>query len=134
MKQKTILKQSKASKITKRKNFEIKFYESLLDKRSDFISVLIPLGDAYTRKGFYQKGLSVDRKLSRLLPDDTIVHYNLACSLSLVGEPNKALGELKKAILLGYDDFLYIRKDPDLANLRELPEFKSFFAKLKKLI
>ena len=61
------------------------------------------------------------------------VHYNFACSLSLVGKPKEALEELKKAVLFGYDDFSYIDKDGDLDNLRKLPEFKSFFAKLKKL-
>ena len=134
MKQKAGLKEVKASKTIKRKDFEIKFYESLIEKTPDFISVLIPLGDAYTHKGFYQKGLAVDKKLSRLLPNDPSVRYNLACSLSLVNKPEEALGELKKAVLLGYDEFSYIRKDSDLANLRKLPEFKSFFIKLKKLI
>lgn len=134
MKQKAELKEVKINKIIKRKNFEIKFYESLIEKAPDFISVLIPLGDAYTRKGFYQKGLVVDRKLSYLLPNDPVVRYNLACSLSLADKPEEALGELKKAVLLGYDEFSYIRKDSDLANLRKLPEFKSFFAKIKKLI
>ena len=117
----------------KRKDFEIKFYENILKERPDFVNVLILLGDVYTKKGFYREGLAVDKRLAKLKPDDPLIHYNLACSLSLSGRPKEALEELKKAILFGYDDFSYINKDYDLKNLRELPEFKMFCAKLKKL-
>jgi len=133
MKEKVLIKSNKFRKTTKRKDFEIKFYEELLGQNPDFINVLIPLGDAYTRKGFYQEGLAVDEKLIQLLPNDPIVHYNLACSLSLVGRPNEALGKLKKAVVFGYDEFSFMSKDSDLESVRELSEFKSFFSKLKKL-
>lgn len=117
----------------KKKDFEITFYENLAKERPNFVNVLVSLGDAYTRKGFYHEGLAVDRKLARLKPDDPIIHYNLACSLSLMEKPNEALKGLKRAILFGYNDFSYIREDPDLKNLRKLPEFEVFFAKLKRL-
>jgi tetratricopeptide (TPR) repeat protein len=117
----------------KKKDFEIKFYEGLLQKRPDFIDALITLGDAYTRKGFYQEGLEVDRKLAKLKPEDPIVHYNFACSLSLTEELEQAFKELKKAVLLGYDDFDYILKDSDLENLRKHPQFNDFFQKLKRI-
>ena len=128
-----LIKSNKSRKTTKRKDFEIKFYQGLLKQQPDFINVLIPLGDAYTRKGFYQEGLAVDERLAQLLPNDPIVHYNLACSLSLVGQPNEALAKLKKAVVLGYDEFSFLSKDSDLKNVRELSEFKSFFSKLKEL-
>lgn len=128
-----MIKSNKSRKTTKRKDFEIKFYQGLLKQQPDFINVLIPLGDAYTRKGFYQEGLAVDERLAQLLPNDPIVHYNLACSLSLVGQPNEALAKLKKAVVLGYDEFSFLSKDSDLKNVRELSEFKSFFSKLKEL-
>jgi hypothetical protein len=95
--------------------------------------VLISLGDTYTRKGFHKEGLSIDRKLARLKPKDPVIHYNLACSLSLLGKLNQSLQALKKAVFLGYNEFTYILKDPDLKSIRELPKFKSFFAKLKRL-
>ena len=133
MKKEILIKKNKLKKITKRKDFEIKFYEELIKKHPNFTSVLIPLGDAYTHKGFYQEGLAVDKKLARLLPNDPIVHYNFACSLSLVGRPSEALTELKEAVLLGYNEFSFMSKDTDLKKVRELSEFKSFFSKLKKL-
>jgi len=115
----------------KRKDFEIRFYENILKECPNFVSLLMALGDIYTRKGFFQEGLAVDERLADLRPDDPVIYYNLACSLSLVGRPKEALEGLKKAILFGYDDFSYIQKDPDLENLRKLPEFKSFFSNLK---
>tara|TARA_B100000315_G_C14529389_1_gene565402 strand:- start:974 stop:1381 length:408 start_codon:yes stop_codon:yes gene_type:complete len=133
MKKKTLLKKSKATKSEKKKSFEIKFYESIIRERPDFIGALIPLADAYTKADFYREGLVVDKKLSALKPADPVVHYNLACSLSLTGKPKEALGALKKAVLLGYSDFKYILGDSDLVSLRELPEFGTFFSKLKKL-
>ena len=117
----------------KKKDFEIKFYEGILKKRPNFIEVLSLLGDSYTKKGFYEEGLAVDKKLASLKPDDPIVHYNLACSLSILGKTKAALVELKKAALFGYDDFSYMDKDRDLENLRKLPEFQKFSAKLKNL-
>jgi tetratricopeptide (TPR) repeat protein len=118
----------------RRKTFEIKFYENLLKRNPNFVEVLVSLGDAYTRRGFYREGLEVDKRLAQLRPDDPIVHYNLACSLSLVGNNDDALKELKKAILLGYDDFSYILEDPDLENLRKTPAFKGFMQKIKRKI
>ena len=67
----------------KRKDFEIRFYEGIIEERPNFINALLSLGDIYTKKGFYQEGLAVDRKLIGLLPQDPIVHYNFACSLVL---------------------------------------------------
>lgn len=118
---------------SKKKDFEIKFYEGLLEKKPNFVEALISLGDAYTRKGFYQEGLEVDRKLAKLKPEDPIVHYNFSCSLSLMEEVEQAFKELKKAVLLGYDDFDYILQDPDLENLRKYPQFKDFFEKIKRI-
>jgi tetratricopeptide (TPR) repeat protein len=117
----------------KKKDFEIKFYEGLLSKSPNFFNALATLGDVYTRKGFYEEGLEVDRKLVNLKPEDPVVHYNFACSLSLIGEIEEAFKELKKAVLFGYDDIAYILKDPDLGNLRKHSRFNDFFVKIKKI-
>lgn len=123
----------KQIRFRKKKDLEIDFYENILKERPDFIGALTSLGDAYTRKGFYREGLVVDRRLVILKPEDPVVHYNLACSLSLTGEPQEALKELKKAVMLGYDDFAYICEDADLENVRSLSEFKIFYQKLKNI-
>ncbi|MDD5194309.1 MAG: hypothetical protein PHQ96_01375 [Candidatus Omnitrophica bacterium] len=123
----------KERKGTKRKDLEIRFYENLIKERPNFIQALVSLGNAYTSKGFYREGLEVDKKLAKLKPEDPIIHYNLACSLSLLEEVEEAYKELKKAVLLGYDEFSYILEDPDLENVRQHPHFKEFFTKIKNI-
>ena len=117
----------------RKKDFEIKFYENLIKERPNFVQALSSLGDAYTRKGFYREGLDVDRKLVKLQPQEPVNHYNLACSLSLIGDIEQAFKELKAAILLGYNDFSYLLKDPDLENVRKHHKFKDFLTEFKKL-
>ena len=82
------------------------------------LDVLAALGDLYTRQGFYQKGLEIDRKLVGLRPEEPAFHYNLACSYSLLGELDTAFGALRLAIQLGYSEFEHLSQDPDLENLR----------------
>ena len=114
----------KEEKKKKDLDFEIDFFEQLLKKKPDFIQALTALGNAYTQRGDYKKGLEVDLHLSRLRQDDSTVRYNLACSYSLLGELDLAFSTLKKAIDLGYDDFGYLRIDPDLENLRKDERFQ----------
>lgn len=113
-------------------DFQMAFYEQLLRKRPKFVDVLIALGEIYTKKGLFEKGLLVDQKLSQLRPDNPIVHYNLACSLSLVGDVPNSFKAIKRAIRLGYDDFQYMVQDPDLSNLRQDERFGRFFRQLGK--
>lgn len=107
-------------------DFQIRFYENILKEKEDFIEALIAIGDLYTKKGLYQQGLEVDRKLSRLRPEDPHVLYNLACSYSLVQNAEKALGAIKLALECGYDDFYYLEQDEDLSYLRKDERFQEY--------
>lgn len=109
--------------------FEIEFYEKILVEHPNFIEALKALAELYTKTGMYKKGLQLDERLSRLLPYDAIVHYNLACSYSLIGDIDNSLKAIKKAIELGYSDFSYMNKDPDLENLRKDKRFDELFSK-----
>jgi len=104
--------------------FEINFYERLLKEYPNFVDVLMALGETYTRRGWYEKGLEIDRRLSELRPHEPVIWYNLACSLSLLKRYDDSLGALRQAIALGYDDFEYLLKDSDLSSLRQLPKFR----------
>ena len=112
--------------------FQMVFYEGILRQRPDFIDVLIVLGEIYTKKRLYEKGLKVDKKLSKLRPQSPIIHYNLACSFSLVGDTLNSFKAIKRAILLGYDDFIFMDSDPDLSNLRRDDRFTTFVKKIRK--
>ncbi len=104
--------------------FEINFYERLLKEYPNFVDVLMALGETYTRRGWYEKGLEIDRRLSELRPHEPVIWYNLACSLSLLKRYDDSLDALRQAIALGYDDFEYLLKDSDLSSLRQLPKFR----------
>jgi len=112
--------------------FEIAFFERLVTNNPDFIDALMPLAQAYTEVGDYQKGLSVDKRLSRLLPQDGIVFYNLACSFALLTMTDEAILALQKAIKLGYNDLKHMLKDTDLETIRTDTRFSRLVAILKK--
>ena len=57
----------------------------------------------------------MDERLARLEPDNPLVFYNLACSYSLTEQFDRAALALEKAFGLGYRDFNWLAKDPDLA-------------------
>ena len=104
-------------------DFEIQFYEKLLKAYPDFLDVLIPLGEAYTRQGLYEKGLAVDLRLAQLRGEDPLSWYNLACSYSLLKRVDEAFESLRRSIARGYRDLHYLQKDPDLHNLRQSPKY-----------
>ena len=112
-------------------DFEIKFYEGLLEKKPDFVEALALLGDLYTRRGMYERGLKIDEQLALLRPSDAIVFYNLACSYSLLKEIDKSLRSIKRAINCGYSDFEHLDHDSDLDNLRADERFKKFLSRVK---
>ncbi len=114
------------SKSTELLEFEISFYEKLLQAYPDFVDVLLPLGTAYTRRGLHEKGLSVDLTLTRLRGDDPLTWYNLACSYALLKRVDDALTALRRSFELGYTDVRHLQQDPDLVNLRQSQQYRHF--------
>lgn len=114
-------------------DFEISFCEELVKEKPDFVDALIVLGEAYTRRGLYGKGLDVDKRLLRLRPDDPIVTYNMACSYSLTGDVDSAIKALKEAMGKGYADFEHMKKDPDLERARMDVRFAKLAEGLDKM-
>jgi len=112
--------------------FTIWFMEGVLEKYPTYVECLMYLGNAYTAIGMYENGLKADLKLVRLRPGDPLVHYNLACSFSLLGRFNESLNSLEKAIDLGYDDLAHLVNDSDLDCLRDDEGYKVLINKLKK--
>ena len=107
------------------KDFEISFFERLVKDNPNYVDALIPLAEAYTKAGLYERGLQIDKRLAKLRKKDPIVHYNLACSLALVGKKDEAFQALEKAIEHGYSDFEHLKRDSDLKTLRDDPRFKT---------
>jgi tetratricopeptide (TPR) repeat protein len=111
----------------------IEFMEGLVRRDPDYADALQLLGDHYTQRGRYADGLKVDEHLSRLEPRDPLVFYNLACSYSLTGQFDLAASALQKAIQLGYRDFKWLAKDPDLRELRQQPIYRDIQNKIRRM-
>jgi tetratricopeptide (TPR) repeat protein len=112
---------------------KIGFMEGVVKRDPAFVEALQILGDDYTRRGKYVSGLKVDEQLSQLRPEDPLVKYNLACSYSLTGNFNQAIAALEKALNLGYRDFRWLARDPDLVDLRQHPLYKNIRAKVRRM-
>jgi len=130
-------KASKTKKLSRREqrnlDIEIGFFEGVVRRDPLFVEALQLLGDDYTRRGKFSEGLQVDEQLARLRPEDSLVHYNLACSYALTSRFEQAVASLEQAIELGWRDFQWLTKDSDLAGLRKHPLFKKIRAKVRAL-
>ncbi len=56
-------------------------------------------------------------------PGDSVMLYNGACLYSQLGETRRAVDTLRQAIAGGTENFGWMKHDPDLAPLRDDPEF-----------
>lgn len=114
-------------------DIEIGFLEGVVRRDPQYLEALQILGDDYTRRGKYAEGLSIDLELVRLRPNDPLVHYNLACSHALTAQFDLAVAALERAITLGYRDFHWLAKDPDMRELRKHPLYRKIQDKLKTI-
>jgi len=112
---------------------KIEFIEGLVRRDPGYVDALQLLGDHYTQRGRYAEGLEMDERLARLRPDDALVFYNLACSYSLTDQFDRAALALEKALNLGYRDFNWLAKDPDLDKLRQQPAFRDLQEKIRRM-
>jgi tetratricopeptide (TPR) repeat protein len=120
-------------KETRELDVQISFLEGLVRREPDCIEMLQMLGDHYAQRGQHDHSLKVDQQLARLQPRNPLVFYNLACGLSLNGEVDRAVEALEKALALGYRDFMWLAKDPDLHQLRQHPFYRDIETKIRKM-
>jgi tetratricopeptide (TPR) repeat protein len=130
-------KSSSRKKLTRQEqrnlDVEIGFIEGVVKRDPAYVEALQILGDNYTRRGRFVDGLKVDEQLSRLRPHDALVQYNLACSYSLTDQMEPAMAALNRALDLGYRDFKWMAKDPDLKNARKHPLYKTVRARIRAM-
>jgi tetratricopeptide (TPR) repeat protein len=130
-------KSSARKKLTRRESREldlkIEFMEGVVRRDPEYVEALQLLGDHYTQRGKFEQSLKVDEQLSRLEPRNPLVFYNLACSYSLTGLVDRAVTALDQALVLGYRDFKWLAKDPDLRTLRKHPLYRDIEDKIRKM-
>jgi tetratricopeptide (TPR) repeat protein len=112
---------------------KIAFLEGIVGRDPEYVEALQILGDHYTQRGQFEHSLKVDEQLSRLEPRNPLVFYNLACSYSLNSDFDMAAAALERALTLGYRDFKWLAKDPDLRLLRKHPLYRTIEDKIRRM-
>lgn len=105
-------------------DFDREFFSAILQRGTGNPDVLRRQAELLSHQGDHERALDLDRALAERFPNDRLVHYNLACSLSMTGHHREALQALTTAIELGYSDFAHIDADADLDPIRDLPSFQ----------
>ncbi|MHC4473224.1 MAG: TPR end-of-group domain-containing protein [Planctomycetota bacterium] len=105
-------------------------YEEALAADPEDLGALYYLGYAYTRLGRHEDGLRMDLRFTALRPEDPVARYNLACSFALLDRHTEAFEALAEAIRLGWSDPDHMRRDPDLASIRNDRRFEALLEEL----
>jgi tetratricopeptide (TPR) repeat protein len=103
--------------------FEIDFLSRVLERDPFFVTALRVQANNLAATGQYARALQIDRRLVRLIPDDAIAWYNLACSYTVLGMVDPGFWALQRSLELGYRFLNRLRRDPDLKTLRRDPRF-----------
>jgi hypothetical protein len=130
-------RKAKSKKLSRREardlDTKISFLEGIVGRDPRYVEALQVLGDHYTQRGRFEHSLTVDKRLSHLEPRNPLVFYNLACSYSLNGDFDLAASSLVKALTLGYRDFKWLAKDPDLRHLRQHPLYRTIEDRIRRM-
>lgn len=89
-------------------------------------------GFVYYRSGEYKAAINDYNRAIALKTDYADVYYNLACAYSILKDEEKACKFLSTAIEKGFSDISYMRRDPDLLNIRQRGCFKRLLRKRVK--
>lgn len=78
----------------------------------------------------YAEALKVLQPLAARRKSDASVQYNLACCLALLEREDEAIDALLAAVNAGWADRKHAEADPDLAGLKNSPNFKALLGKM----
>lgn len=106
---------------------EIALYEAQLKKTPEDARVRVLLAGNYAYQGRFDDAQREIDLAMALRPDDTMILYNIACTLCEMDKPKEAMHTLKKAWDAGYRNPAWIRQDPDLEKLHGNAEFEQLF-------
>lgn len=126
-----VIRKPLSTKQRRELDIQIGFLEGVVRRDPKHLEALQLLGDSYSDRGRHEDSLTVDRRLIRKEPRNPLAHYNLACSYSLNGRVDRAVIALERAISLGYRDFRWIARDPDLSALRKHPRYRRIKDKIR---
>ena len=90
----------------------------------------VNLGIVFSQVGRKAEAIEQFKEVLRNEPDyNPSLYYNIACYYAVAGQLNRGMEWLEKAVSHGYDNWGLIRTDPDLQNLRGLPEYRELISR-----
>jgi TolB-like protein/cytochrome c-type biogenesis protein CcmH/NrfG/tRNA A-37 threonylcarbamoyl transferase component Bud32 len=116
------------AKAVQRRGLEVA--EKHLELNPDDARALYLGAIALLQLGDRERALEWSKRARAIDPEDCLVLYNVACTFSLAGLTDEAIGCLDKAIQNGYGHREWLDKDSDLDPLRDDPRFHALRAKL----
>lgn len=77
--------------------------------------------------------LPVFEELQKAHPGSSDLHYNRACGLAQLGQPDAAIAALREAVKAGWWDHRHTARDDDLKSLRGREEFRAILDEMKAI-
>ncbi len=88
----------------------------------------------YIRQNKFDKAGDELNTALQINPRDPVTYYNFASLYALQKQYDPALASLDKALDLGFNDYDFLRSDPDLDNIRKRPEFRTILESHKVFV
>src|SRR5579862_5595528 len=88
-------------------------------------TMALQLGNRARSIDWAERAMAID-------PEETAILYNVACTYALMGEKERALSTLEKAVRNGFSHKEWIENDPDFVSIRTDPRFQALLQSLTK--
>ena len=106
---------------------QIAVFENHIRKVPEDARARVLLAACFAQVGRFEEAKREADLAVALRPDDTMVLYNVACTLCLANKPEEALVTLRRSKETGNRSAAWVRNDPDLAILHGHPEFEKLY-------
>jgi len=116
---------------TKKEEYEkaYKTYLQILEVQSQHTQALTQLAYISYLTGRFEKAAEFYKRLLKKDPENSVIHFNIACVYSKKNELDDSIHWLKSALKKGFTDWDSIQTDEDLKNLRVSPQYKDILKK-----
>ncbi len=87
--------------------------------------------ESFNQRDFTKAAAIIESYLTHA-PNDASMLYNLACARCRLNQMDAAADALHRAFRAGFDDFAHMRRDPDLAAMRDHPVYKKIIEEAER--
>ena len=101
----------------------LKAYERYLSQHPDDARAHMYLATDLVQVGKVEEAKNEAKKALELSPGDPLMLYNAGCFYAQLGEKKLAIDSIRNAIAAGYAEFEWLKRDSDLENIKNEPEF-----------